>query len=128
MTHLGYGERVEADDGYIGEHPQHIKCPGGFTNPETTEFMQQRVRNRQETINKRIKTWGILEHIFRDELTTHGDIFRSILVIEQLAIESGEPLSQTGYRNLTAAEIIANDIDLTEDMVSDFGYWESDSD
>ena len=124
MTFLDMGERVEADDGYIGEHPQHVKCPAGFSNPETTEFMQQRVRNRQETINKRMKTWGVLEHIFWDELATHGDIFRSILVIEQIAIENGEPLFSVGYRNLTAAEIDANDIDLTEDMVTEFMYME----
>ena len=59
-----------------------------------------------------------------DELATHGDIFRSILVIEQIAIENVEPLFSVGYRNLTAAEIDANDIDLTEDMVTEFMYME----
>ena len=24
---LGYGERIEADDGYIGECPTYCKCP-----------------------------------------------------------------------------------------------------
>ena len=57
-------------------------------------------------------------------MATHGDIFRSILVIEQIAIENGEPLFSVGYRNLTAAEIDANDIDLTEDMVTEFMYME----
>ena len=55
MSHLEKGERVEADDGYIGEHPQWVKCPKGFANLEETEFMQQRCRNRQETVNKRLK-------------------------------------------------------------------------
>ena len=46
MSHLGKGERVEVDDGYIGEHPKLIKCPKGFANLEETEFVQQRCRNR----------------------------------------------------------------------------------
>lgn len=60
LSHLGPGERVEVDDGYIGEAPQHVKCPKCVTNPAETEFMQQRVRNRQETVNKRFEDWGIL--------------------------------------------------------------------
>lgn len=55
QSHLGRNERCEADDGYIGDHPEYIKCPGGFANPQQTEFMQQRVRNRQETGNFRFK-------------------------------------------------------------------------
>ena len=39
LSHLEPNERVEADDGYIGEHPQHIKCPAGFANPESTQKM-----------------------------------------------------------------------------------------
>ena len=52
MTELDDSERVEADDGYIREAPQGVKCPKSFANPEETLFMQQRARNRQETINK----------------------------------------------------------------------------
>jgi hypothetical protein len=55
MSFLDDFERVEADDGYIGEHPQHVKCPKGFANPEEPKFMQSRVRSRQETVNKRFK-------------------------------------------------------------------------
>ena len=43
MSHLEPGERVEADDGYIGEHPQHIKCPRGFANDPQCLLMQQRI-------------------------------------------------------------------------------------
>ena len=45
MSHLAEAERVEADDGYIGEAPMHVKCPKSITNPEKTLFMQQRVHN-----------------------------------------------------------------------------------
>ncbi|CAB9503514.1 expressed unknown protein [Seminavis robusta] len=39
ISHLEDGERVEADDAYVGEHPEFIKCPKGFANPEETEAM-----------------------------------------------------------------------------------------
>lgn len=115
ISYLDQAERVEAGDGYIGEHPGFVKCPAGFCNPDTTTYMQQRVRNRQETINLRAKSWGILGHRFRDEMSTHGEIFRSIIIVEQVAIEEGEPLFETGYRNLTGEEL---DLDLEEDKIT----------
>jgi hypothetical protein len=94
-------ERVEADDGYIGEHPRYVKCPSGFANPTTTEYMQQRCRNRQETVNKRFKNWGILKQVFRhqEKLVEHADIFRAVAVITQLSINEGERLFECGYRD-----------------------------
>ena len=50
-------ERVEADDGYIGEAPQRIKCPGCASNPTENEAMQNRVRSRHESLNGRFKNW-----------------------------------------------------------------------
>ena len=101
MTELGDAERVETDDGYIGEAPLHCKCPKSFVNPEETEFMQQRVRNRQETINKRLKDWGVLRNMFRhvDKLSEHGSVVRALLVLTQLAINRGERLFECGYKN-----------------------------
>lgn len=60
VSHLAPNERVEADDGYIGEAPQHVKCPKSVTNKKDHEYMQQRCRNRQESVNKRFKQWGVL--------------------------------------------------------------------
>ena len=68
-------------------------------NPEETEFMQQRVRNRQETVNKRMKNWGALKQVWCHRFTSHGSVFRAIAVITQMRIENGEPLFQCGYRN-----------------------------
>ena len=48
-NHLDENERVEADDGYLGEAPGKVKCPASFTNPVENEGMQSRVRHRQET-------------------------------------------------------------------------------
>ena len=92
MSHLDDSERVEADDGYIGEHPKHVKFPKGFANKAETEFMQQRVRNRQETVNKRFKQFGILKQRYRHSIPCHGDVFRACAVLTQLAINEGDNL------------------------------------
>ena len=99
LSHLEEGERVEADDGCTGEHPQCIKCPKGFTNPESTLFMQQRVRNRQETVNNRFKNWGILRQRHRHDVRNHGDAARSVITLTQLSINNGERLFSCGYRD-----------------------------
>jgi hypothetical protein len=49
-------ERVEADDGYIGEAPQKVKCPGCAANPTENQGMQNRVRSRHESMNGRFKS------------------------------------------------------------------------
>ena len=97
MTELSPINRVEADDGYIGEHPRHIKCPKGFANPEQTLFIQQRARNRHDTVNKRVKNWGILKQVYRHDIPKHGDVFRAIAVITQLSITNCEQIFECGY-------------------------------
>ena len=97
MHHLDPFERVEADDGYIGEAPRHVKCPMSFTHNKNNEAMQSRVRRRQETVNKRFKDWGILRQIYRHHPTNHGDVFRAIAILTQMAINRGEPLFQVVY-------------------------------
>jgi hypothetical protein len=91
------GERVEADDGYIGEAPKYVKCPNSFTNPDDKKKMQQRVRSRHETVNKRLKQWGCLKDRFRHDVAhKHSSCFRAVAVLTQLAIEFGEPLFDVG--------------------------------
>lgn len=97
MTFLGPNERVEADIGYRGAAPDHVKCPGSFTNPLSNLQVQQRVRARHETVNKRFKQWGCLQNRFWHSIGKHGDIFRAVAVITQLAIEHGEPLFDVEY-------------------------------
>ena len=97
--YFGMHERVEADDGYVGEHPRYIKCPGGLCNPEETEAMQQRVRNRQETVNKRFKNWGAMKQVWRHLVSDRGVAFRACTIICQLQINEGELLFQVGYRD-----------------------------
>ena len=33
-SHLGESERVEADDGYLGEAPRLVRCPKRFDNED----------------------------------------------------------------------------------------------
>ena len=49
--HLDPFERVDADDGYVGEAPQQVKCPKCAANRTENLRMQSRVRSRHETLN-----------------------------------------------------------------------------
>ena len=99
LTFLGEDERVEVDDGHVGEAPLHCKCPKSFANPEMTLHMQSRVRSRQETINKRAKDFNVLQSIYRNDPTDHPFVFRACVVLKQLSINNGEKLFEAGYRD-----------------------------
>ena len=45
MSMLGVGERVEADDGYRGEAPQHVKCPKSIGHHAICAEMQSWVQH-----------------------------------------------------------------------------------
>ena len=92
------GERVEADNGYVA-CADKVKCPDNPCNPPANERMQARVRSRHETINGRFKTWGILSQVYRHDIRRHGEVFRAVAVITQLAIENGSPLFQVDYED-----------------------------
>ena len=51
-------------------------------------------RDRHETVNTRIKTWGALKFNFRHDRHDHHFFFRSAAVIEQIKFENGSPLFQ----------------------------------
>ena len=59
--------------------------------------MQGRARARHETLNGRLKNWGILSQFFRHYIMTHGDVFRACAVVTQLTVENGEPLFEVEY-------------------------------
>jgi hypothetical protein len=98
MTYLEEGERVKADDGYVGEAPRRCKIPKYFQGSEREEMMKY-VRNRQETVNKRFKNWGILKQVYRnkEKIHLHGEVFAAIVVITQVAINNGERLFDVDY-------------------------------
>jgi hypothetical protein len=92
------GERVEADNGYVGA-ANKIKCPDNPCNPVENKGMQSRARYRHETINGRFKTWGILQQMYRHDIRRHGEIFQAIAIMTQLAISNGSPLFSVEYED-----------------------------
>jgi len=94
---LEEGELVETDRGYRGSSPQYIKCPGTVNTHADKKEMQQRVRCRQETVNKRMKQWNILKAAYRHDVDDHQHVFAAVAILTQLAIENGEPLFDVEY-------------------------------
>jgi hypothetical protein len=85
------GERVEADDGYKGEDPLFTKVPAGARYMEDTHWNMKRnkVRNRGETLNHRLKTFKVLGGTFRHDIEKHSMCFRACAVLVQLSFEVG---------------------------------------
>ena len=90
-------ERVEADDGYVGEDPLHVKATSSAVHDQDARmrYVRGRVRMRQETVNKRLKQFHVLHAIFHHDLEFHADCFRACAVLTQLSINNGNPLFST---------------------------------
>ncbi len=89
-------KRIEANDGYRG-HADKVKCPKNNVNPVKNLKMQGCIRARHETLNGRLKNWGILSQVFHHDIWHHGVVLRACAVITQLTIEHGEPLFAVEY-------------------------------
>jgi hypothetical protein len=89
---LTVGEKVVADNGYKGE----VLTPNDYIKDVHKKAMSN-VRARQETINRRLKRWGILKQEFRSKLAKHHIAVRSVLVLEEIAIENGHPPFQVAH-------------------------------
>ena len=63
---------------------------------EATLNSRQRVRNRQETVNKRFKNWAILAVPYRHKLLDHQSVFCAIVALTQLSFVEN-PLFQVDY-------------------------------
>ena len=111
VNFLEAGERCETDDGYQGSAPlSHTSPPPPKNSPIHLEKsychskdpdkaeMQQRVRNRQETVNKRFKNWAILSTPYRHQLLEHQTVFGAIVVLTQLLLAEN-PLFQVEYND-----------------------------
>ena len=98
LSHLEAGEKVEADDGYVGE-PLKTLTPALNSKTALDRQLRQQNRNRQESFNKRLKDWKCLEAVCKHNLAKHSSMFRAVAVICQLAIESGEPLFHVDYND-----------------------------
>ena len=61
--------------------------------------MQQRCRNRQETVNKWLKQFGVLKLSYRRDLRMHAEVLRACAVLTQLDIDDGDKLVACGYND-----------------------------
>ena len=57
-------------------------------------------------MNNRLKCWGILKQMYCHDVGKHGGVFRSIVVITQLAINNCEELIHCDYRDLPWKNIV----------------------
>ena len=97
--HLCPWERVEADKGYRGDSMVH--APDDHAPTYAQYLAKEKVRDRHETINKRLKEFGCLRQIFRHEIHKHCHCFEAVAVIVQLTIERGERIPyQVAYRTM----------------------------
>ncbi len=90
-------KRVEADNGYIGEAPQKVKCPGCMSNLTENQAMQNRVQSSHESLNGRLENWANLTLLYRHDLMEHGNVFWAIAVIMQISINVSEKLFDVNY-------------------------------
>ncbi len=71
--------------GYRGSTPTYVKCPGVLEADPNTVEIQQQVRSRQKTVNKRFKNWAILLTPYRHDLLEHKTVFGAIVILAQLS-------------------------------------------
>ena len=84
---LEENERVEADNGYRALDPEFAKTPSGCSRREERVDMQNTVRARQETVNKRLKQFQCLVQPFRHyDFDKHSQLVCAVAVVTQLAI------------------------------------------
>ncbi len=88
---------VEGDNGYIGEVPQKMKCPGCASKLTKNQAMQNWLWSRQESLNGRLRNWDILTSLYHHDLMEHGNVFWAIAVIMQISINIGEKLFKVNY-------------------------------
>jgi hypothetical protein len=83
---LDAGERALADKGYNDRNCFIIPIEGE-ERPD-----QKAIMARHETVNRRLKQFGILQKVYRHNLRKHPQCFRAVLNLTELMIENGEPL------------------------------------
>ena len=88
---MGLHERIEGDKCYAELAPAYAKTPKWIVD-ESKKDLQNRVRARQETVNKRLKQFGALSQRFRHDLSLHKIVVEAVAVITQLSILSGKSL------------------------------------
>jgi hypothetical protein len=58
--------------------------------------MHQRVKNRQETVNERLKNWAILVTPFHHNFHLHKTVFAAVIALLQVSLEYQHPIVFSG--------------------------------
>lgn len=82
------GERALADKGYTDE--QYFINPIHHNNLAVAR--QKEIMARHETVNRRLKQFGVLGTRFRHQLRRHPMCFHAVVNLTELMIENGESL------------------------------------
>jgi len=90
---LDPNERVEADDGYIGEDPATAKVPGSMVHDQDDRqlYVRSKVRLRHESVDKRLKQFNCLKRVSTNSIEFHGACFRACAVLTQMSMDKGHP-------------------------------------
>lgn len=90
-TKLKDGQLCIGDQGYKGD-PDKVATRNSLDDDEVKDFMN-RARARQETVNSRLKNFGILRGPFRSvgthRLPRHKTVLEACLVIIQYELDNG---------------------------------------
>ena len=92
LDHLEDGERVEADEAYVGSDPAHTKTPGGSWHPTGGRDVRNAAMARQEAAHSRLKSFRVLKQIFRHNMDKHQNVVLAVTTVVQLSINNGERL------------------------------------
>ena len=94
MAKIPEGCMAIGDEGYRGE-PQKVSTRNKY-NPEELKLFKSRVRARHETVNSRLKAFGILNQVFRtkgtERMAKHKSAFEACCVLVQYELDNGSSL------------------------------------
>ncbi len=82
---------------HLSSAPEFVKCPKGVRG-ESGKQVQQKVRSRHETVNERLKNWGILVTPYRHDFKLHQTVFAAVIALLQLSFEYN-PLFSVEYND-----------------------------
>ena len=85
---LGCREKVLADFGYKGDAKVSLPDDGAIGHDNRVGSSQ--LRGRHETINGKLKRWGVLRQLFRHNRNKHHVVFKACITLTQLLLDYGE--------------------------------------
>ena len=85
---LGCREKVMADFGYKGD--AKVSLPDDEAIGHDNRVAASQLRACHESINGKLKRWGILRQLFRHDRNKHHIVFKACITLTQLLIDYGE--------------------------------------